>query len=483
MLNTTLGVPEEVHQPSTPILGYMMRGWENKEDFYSPIEGHRYLEIFSYSGETEPEFREGTLKEGQISDWLLQEDAALRENDRVKGKLWLLILPPYDPKEFWKLPLSKRTVQAIQDIWHVPNSFFRSFFQGLGVATMFKTVKSSSSSVGFTLRSELGWGWRYSLCIVHDKISQVTHVICMGLKLYEIDDLRQYLDASKALSMHPLFVPICIIDLISRTAEYYNRQYGVELEDAMIAIKTDIHIDFGEKNEANYPSEEVNFSKITLQLTSLLESCAGLTRFLSPQQRVVHLIERYLLQERTPGDQIRDQRQRESVEKLAEEVSFTSESFQSIQDKNRYLTAALKAQVQTVYSLTSQRDNDLNLKISRLAARQNQFNMIVASATRRDSIDMRVIAGVTLVFLPGTFVATVFSSSFWNFQPPKDGRVVSSWIWLYCTVPGVLTFLVLALWRYLSRTQYKAMRDLPSSDEPLDKELSSEEGNPSDDIV
>ncbi|PVF91184.1 hypothetical protein CPB86DRAFT_830705 [Serendipita vermifera] len=178
-----------------------------------------------------------------------------------------------------------------------------------------------------------------------------------------------------------------------------------------------------------------------------------------------------------------DSRWSKIVNGLTEQVAFIKESLKSSQDQNRRNAEDIQAQVQTVYNLTSQKDNGLNLKISRLAARQNHFNMIVASATRRDSIDMRIIAGVTLVFLPGTFVATLFSSSFWNFQPPKDGRVVSSWIWLYCIVTGILTFLVLALWRHLSRTQYKAMRDLPDSEVPLDKEIVIEGGNISGDIV
>lgn len=97
-----------------------------------------------------------------------------------------------------------------------------------------------------------------------------------------------------------------------------------------------------------------------------------------------------------------------------------------------------KAQVQTVYSMIGQRDNKLNID--------------TATAARRDSNDMRIIAAVTLIFLPGTFTATVFSTTFFNFQNRSPG-IVSWWLWLYFVVTIVLTLVVLAGWYYISKKQ------------------------------
>jgi uncharacterized membrane protein len=57
---------------------------------------------------------------------------------------------------------------------------------------------------------------------------------------------------------------------------------------------------------------------------------------------------------------------------------------------------------------------------------------------------MRVITAITLVFLPGTFVAMLFSASFWSFDP--RGPLVSKWVWLYFFVTFALTFIVLCVW-------------------------------------
>jgi FixJ family two-component response regulator len=60
----------------------------------------------------------------------------------------------------------------------------------------------------------------------------------------------------------------------------------------------------------------------------------------------------------------------------------------------------------------SRKDNEIMRSIAELSRRDNQIMLQVAEdskavalATARDSATMRVIAGVTILFLPATFVA------------------------------------------------------------------------------
>ncbi|KAF2026589.1 hypothetical protein EK21DRAFT_92238 [Setomelanomma holmii] len=84
------------------------------------------------------------------------------------------------------------------------------------------------------------------------------------------------------------------------------------------------------------------------------------------------------------------------------------------------------AQCVQVYATLQQRDNDLN---------------------RRYVADMRLITAITLISLPGTFVATLFSTSFWTFDPRSSGSPVSKWVWMYFIITVFLTTIVLAVWR------------------------------------
>jgi hypothetical protein len=78
--------------------------------------------------------------------------------------------------------------------------------------------------------------------------------------------------------------------------------------------------------------------------------------------------------------------------------------------------------------------------------------------------DMQVIAAVTLAFLPGTFIATLFSTSFWNFQPGSHESVVSKWIWLYCVVTLAVTAAVMFAWRYVSGMRTEGLELPPELD-------------------
>ncbi|PVF91185.1 hypothetical protein CPB86DRAFT_394043 [Serendipita vermifera] len=224
-----------------------MRLVENQENFFFPIDGHQFLEITHYSDDTEPVFREGPLSENQISDWLLQA-----------------------------------TVRALQDTWHVPNSYFRAHYEQAGMVTTFTPLKSSS--IGFIFQSDPLFPWAYSLCIIHDWATQRTYALCMGLWEESIRELLDYLRTSKALSMHPLFVSIAIADLSSSDINTRNKLVQEDLEEVSIATKTDAP--FYVPDEESAIHEDVDFVKLTLQLTSLSSSCANLTALVSTELRV-----------------------------------------------------------------------------------------------------------------------------------------------------------------------------------------------------
>lgn len=93
----------------------------------------------------------------------------------------------------------------------------------------------------------------------------------------------------------------------------------------------------------------------------------------------------------------------------------------------------------------------------------------VAMATARDSAAMRVIAVVTILFLPATFTAvrsvllvyylallmnnlqTFFSTTFFDFKPQEQTRVVSGWIWLYFVITILLTAAIQVAWYVSSK--------------------------------
>ncbi|KAF7551381.1 hypothetical protein G7Z17_g5063 [Cylindrodendrum hubeiense] len=84
-------------------------------------------------------------------------------------------------------------------------------------------------------------------------------------------------------------------------------------------------------------------------------------------------------------------------------------------------------------------------------ARDARFNVEMAGeqrrishASKRDGTAMKTLSFVGALFLPGTFLATVFGTSFFNFE--SDADPVSAHLWIYFVVTIPVTILVIIFW-------------------------------------
>ncbi|TRX93675.1 hypothetical protein FHL15_005351 [Xylaria flabelliformis] len=79
---------------------------------------------------------------------------------------------------------------------------------------------------------------------------------------------------------------------------------------------------------------------------------------------------------------------------------------------------------------------------------QGETSVLLALAASRDSRHMRTIALVTMVFLPGTFFATIFSMTFFNWQAKDGESTVSSMFWIYIAFSVISTIATLLVYYY-----------------------------------
>ena len=79
---------------------------------------------------------------------------------------------------------------------------------------------------------------------------------------------------------------------------------------------------------------------------------------------------------------------------------------------------------------------------------------------------MKTIALLTTLFLPGTFVATFFSMTMFNWNPSSNGSFsspgtsdttpwMSPYVWVYWAISIPLTLFVMVLWLFWSRRELK----------------------------
>lgn len=115
------------------------------------------------------------------------------------------------------------------------------------------------------------------------------------------------------------------------------------------------------------------------------------------------------------------------------------------------LSERLHNAMTSVFQLTTQRDSRASLAIA-------DFNNELARQGKNTNTSMMTIAFVSLLFLPGTFVASFFDTPIFNFPIPVSADkksqpiVVTQPFWIYWTISGMLTLILGVGWMsYLRR--------------------------------
>lgn len=78
---------------------------------------------------------------------------------------------------------------------------------------------------------------------------------------------------------------------------------------------------------------------------------------------------------------------------------------------------------------------------------------------KRESVAMRTISALTMIFLPGTFIGTIFGMAFSNYNENGTNtiRVSPGW-WLYVVITVPVTGLILGLWVVWLRWSMRSTR-------------------------
>ncbi|KUI57290.1 hypothetical protein VP1G_04609 [Cytospora mali] len=108
-------------------------------------------------------------------------------------------------------------------------------------------------------------------------------------------------------------------------------------------------------------------------------------------------------------------------------------------------------------------DAQTNLRISK-------YNLDIATSTGHDSKQMRSIAVLTMIFLPATFVASLFSMSFFDLGPQSGQGKVSSWIWLYFVVTVGFTGVTVSVWYYWTKIRPERLQKRALAKEDIESQ-------------
>lgn len=219
------------------------------------------------------------------------------------------------------------------------------------------------------------------MCVIH------------GLDEQEIAIFRECLRESLELSHSPMIIPTILTELkvhyFARLLE--KRDEGLTTIEFQTGMRHGFSEDItrnGTKQDRLAKRAELDFDLKTQQLTGLAGTFAFCNLSLDVGLRSLELIEKISV---VLHQGVNDQG---ILHPLSGRIEYLRALIIGAQSHRLLLQQRMTAQVQTVYSLVAQRDT--------------AAMMTVAVHTRRDSIDMRIIAAVTLLFLPWTAIAVSF---------------------------------------------------------------------------
>ncbi|KAF1810031.1 hypothetical protein P152DRAFT_137967 [Eremomyces bilateralis CBS 781.70] len=371
------------------------------------------------------------------------------------------------------LPVSRHTFLAISRKLGLPPIFLRAICRLIPMSTRGKSTSNADHDV-LILRTNLSLKWQYALAVCYDASNNQTLAVLFGMQGSEIEAVSGSLCKSRVpVGSLPLLVPCLLMDLAMDYVAIDAEQRRTSLTS--IRYETGLHgfdrnhsLPLGRIDDSQ---DDLDLDIITQKLTSLQDACAGIQAVVNTQNRYIACLKEYGSVTQTTD-----------THEILVRLGYLSDLLDGIQSKISYTAESTQSQVQTMFTFIGQKDMKEQARATEASRRIADDSRTVAILTRRDSTDMRIIAAVTLIFLPATFT-TLFSTTFFDFLPGESTSLVSPYIWLYWLVTTILTVIVLSSWALLSRVQKRKIAAAVRRESQRELELSKRYGPAASDAI
>ncbi|KAL2022280.1 hypothetical protein VTK56DRAFT_5678 [Thermocarpiscus australiensis] len=309
-------------------------------------------------------------------------------------------------------------------------------------------------------------GWE--LMLSHSFRTGITTGFAKGTPSSDMVESIKHLRACAAQVMHPLLLPMIILshDLSVRNDQKHRdaREWLRLLEHA-ISMRNEVL-----EEESRYIKE----SMVDLdQINRDLVECHSQVLWKRPQayQEIIRLMEKamdkFWSRARDdpayggPGGEV-DKLHRSMLARL----EFYYSKLKGIENYAHTTLERLNIQRAALYNIIAQKESKLGLQ---MAGEQRRL----AHAAKRDSTSMKILSLLGAIFLPATYLASVFGMSFFDFHPDNNSdsssptpttttttaassanasaSPVSPLLWIYFAITVPLTLVIVVCWRVWDR--------------------------------
>ncbi|KAI2472047.1 hypothetical protein F4781DRAFT_385108 [Annulohypoxylon bovei var. microspora] len=432
-----------------------------------------YLEIFNYSDPAYNTCEEHPLLTGDDFDNFIHQTGtfspeSLEDGVRLQGGIRLIVqkdavhVNTFAPLY---ISLKKEAYESMVRTWHLPfraiegSSLVGPFFwcshdqdeNNRHLQIIFR--KSDVRKKGKTR------GWEIMLSYSYR--TGITSGFVKGTESSDIVDSLKHLNACRAEVGHPLLLPIIILshDLSSKGDKRQRdaRDWLRRLENA-ITMRNEID---ERETYSDFDVDGINRDLVECHSQVLWKRPQAYQEIIKEVKGAMDNFMKYV-PEHAPEEDKHSKALRALHDSMVGRLDFYRVKLTGMEHYIHTTLERLHIQRQALYNIMAQKESKLNLEI---ASQQRR----VAHATKRDGTAMKTLSLLGAVFLPGTFMASVFSMTFFDFNvgpsddgsggsssdSSSDGATVSKKLWVYFAVTIPLTIIILLFWYYLDRKREK----------------------------
>ena len=392
------------------------------------------------------------------------------------------------------VPFSRETFERVTQRFHTHGSIARVISRAdVPVFTCDRVMMGEPAFV-YNCRSSNAWEMDLALTVTHFPKSGLTLAILFGCPFAIEEEVITRLSYLKAEAAHPLVMPGIFAEIEAVRHRKLVEEMGNEVEAKVFELdyqSTDLDGPQGEQAEKRGREKRTAYLDLAYLRNGLVSWNRQLAEMARHANRLsddecrsgkLHTIPRSLQDDWielqtlpkthsrrktiTPkvdseyNDHPEDRYMKDDFERDAEDFVYSQDASKREENKTSFTSIMRNTSLKITQRLIALRDDyedriqDCSMRVEGMAMATQwahaETNVEIALATNRDSRHMRSIALVTMVFLPGTFFATMFSMTFFNWQQePSRGPVVSTFIWVYFLITAIFTALTLAIWWYL----------------------------------
>ena len=215
------------------------------------------------------------------------------------------------------------------------------------------------------------------------------------------------------LWLNPLLIPCALLQICSDRVVHT----GYQLERRLINMENELGVTFAlgaglggwRRDRPEWPMD-VDVKRATRELHSLLPQVISLAS-------VCAFFTRYAAWLTKLGDDLSKEEafknEAMSLYEIRSSTMLSENSIRSMTDFYEVMKGRSEAQINLLFTVVSQRD-------ALESQRANSLNLEVARSTKEDSISIATFTFITAFFLPGSFIAALFSMSMFDWQDSSE---------------------------------------------------------------